>query len=109
MQIVDRVADGPPLEDMILYQDEHSYRLPIMMQAVTEHFVLQGSILLEYPDSSSRINSRELFAFWETPCRCEEIDCIVVLPEQVPFGGDLESWTDGCAHCQPSCSPQWPY
>ena len=95
VQVVDRVADGPPIQGLILYQDEHTYSLPIMTQVVTEHFVLQDTILLEHSYSSFRIDSRQLFAFWEPPCRCEESECIVVLPERVQFGGNLMVWA-GC-------------
>ena len=95
VQLVDPVVGGPPLQDLILYQDERTYRLPVMMQVVMENFVLQGSLLLEHPYSPGRINSRELFGFWETVCNCEDMECVVVLPEQVSFGEDLDIWP-GC-------------
>lgn len=65
----------PPLQDLILFQDEHTYRLPIMMQVVAADFDLQGSLLLERPYAPSMIDSRGLFAFGGPPCRCGELEC----------------------------------
>lgn len=61
-QSVESVDGGPPLHDMILYQDEHSYRLPFMIQVITGDGILQGSVLWEHKHEPVSVNARDLFA-----------------------------------------------
>ena len=80
----------PPLRDIILYQDEHTYCLPIMMQVLTEDVVLQGTVILERPYATEWIDSVVLFAFWDPPCQCASTDCLVLLPHRADYGERVE-------------------
>lgn len=48
--------------------------------------------MLEHAYRPTRLNSAIIFDAWSPACICSEVDCRVVLPEEVEFGDPLHVW-----------------
>ena len=85
-QPVEPPPGHPSLRDVILYQDEHTYCLPLLIQVSAPDSILQGTVILDRPYGSAWIDSAELFALWDPPCHCDTEECLVLFPPLANYG-----------------------
>ena len=89
-RILAQPVEPPPetssLRDVILYQDEHTYCLPLMIQVRVPDSILQGTVILDRPYGMAWIDSAELFALWDPPCHCDTEVCLVLFPTLANYG-----------------------
>ena len=88
-QFVEAPPEQTPLQDLILYQDEHTYCLPIMIQVIVPDGIRQGTVILDKPYAPEWIDSAVLFAYWDPPCHCGLDDCVVLYPTLANFGESI--------------------